>query len=164
MFYCNEVGDPMKKRLKQWTISDEKCNVIVCKCIGWIHYWAKNSGGALPLIFCIHVRLGPIYWGIIYLAKRIIRWWYITCKEPENIICDVILHVDIFHNFKIPYITRTFFTKFTYNKYIGPCIFCRMLFLIFLLVIPPHAKNKQNGQIWATNLRFFRVELLMCVY
>ena len=26
--------------------------------------------------------------GVIYLAKKIIRWWYFTCKNPENIICD----------------------------------------------------------------------------
>jgi hypothetical protein len=25
-------------------------------------------GDSLPLIFCIHVRSGPIYWGVIYLA------------------------------------------------------------------------------------------------
>jgi hypothetical protein len=31
-------------------------------------------GGALPLIFCIHVHSGPIYWGAIYLAKKIIRY------------------------------------------------------------------------------------------
>ena len=30
-------------------------------------------GGSLPLIFCIHVHLGLIYWGVIYLAKNIIR-------------------------------------------------------------------------------------------
>jgi hypothetical protein len=26
----------------------------------------------------------------------------------------------MFHYFKIPYFTCTFFTKFTYNEYIGP--------------------------------------------
>ena len=67
------------------------------------------SGGALPLVFCIHVRSGPIYWEVIYLAKTIIRWWYFTCKEPETIICDGILHVNIFHYFKIPYITCIYF-------------------------------------------------------
>jgi len=58
--------------------------------------------------------------GVIYLAKKIIRWWYFTCKKPENIICDGILHVNMFHYFKIPYFTCNFFTKFTYNEYIGP--------------------------------------------
>jgi hypothetical protein len=34
----------------------------------------RSSGSSLPLIFCIHVRSGPIYWGGgIYLAKNIIR-------------------------------------------------------------------------------------------
>jgi hypothetical protein len=54
--------------------------------------------------------------GGIYLAKKIIRWWYFTCKKPENIICDGILNVNMFHNFKIPYFTCFFFTKFTYNE------------------------------------------------
>ena len=36
------------------------------------HYEA--SGGSLPLIFCIHVRSGPIYRGAIYLAEKIIRY------------------------------------------------------------------------------------------
>jgi len=58
--------------------------------------------------------------GGIYLAKEIIRWWYFTCKKPENIICDGILHVNMFHYFKIPYFTCKVFTKFTYNEYIGP--------------------------------------------
>jgi hypothetical protein len=43
-----------------------------------------------------------------------------TCKKPKNIICDGILHVNMFHYFKIPYFTCYFFTKFTYNEYIGP--------------------------------------------
>jgi hypothetical protein len=57
--------------------------------------------------------------GVVYLAKKI-RWWYFTCKKPKNIICDGILHVNMFHYFKIPYFTCTFFTKFTYNEHIGP--------------------------------------------
>jgi len=58
--------------------------------------------------------------GVIYLAKKIIRWWYFTCIKPENIICDGILHVNMFHYFKIPYFMCNVFTKFTYNEYIGP--------------------------------------------
>ena len=75
-------------------------------------------GNSLPLIFCIHVRLGPIYWGVIYLAKKILRWWYFTCKKPENIICDGI------------------FTKFIYNEYIGP-YFLSNFVLNFLPVNSP---------------------------
>jgi hypothetical protein len=78
------------------------------------------SGSSLPLIFCIHVRSGPIYWGVYLLAKKIIRWWCFTCKKHENIICDGILHVNMFHYFKIPYFTCNFFIEFTYNEYIGP--------------------------------------------
>jgi hypothetical protein len=90
------------------------------------HIWEGNIiprslGSSLPLIFCIHVRLGPIQWGgVIYLAKKIIRWLHFTFKMPENIICDGILHVNMFYYFKIPYFTCTFFTKFNYNEYIGP--------------------------------------------
>jgi hypothetical protein len=58
--------------------------------------------------------------GVIYLAKKIIRWWYFTCKNPENIVCDGILHVNVFHYFKTPYFTCNVFIKFTYNEYIGP--------------------------------------------
>ena len=91
--------------------------------LGWL--WILTTsisipGRSLPLIFCIHVRSGPIYWGGIYLAKKIIRWWYFINKKPKNIICDGILHVNMFHYFKIPYFTCNFFTKFTYNEYIGP--------------------------------------------
>jgi hypothetical protein len=96
----------------------------------------KDSGSSLPPIFCIHVRLGPIYWGVIYLAEKIIRWWYFTCKKPENIICDGILYVNMFHYFKIPYFTCTFFTKFTYNEYIGP-YFLSHVVLRFPPVISP---------------------------
>jgi hypothetical protein len=31
----------------------------------------------------------------------------------------------MFHYFKIPYFTGTFFTKFTYNEYIGPFFIAR---------------------------------------
>ena len=37
---------------------------------GW--EWVSYSGGSLPLIFCIHVRLGPIHWeGLFTLQKRL---------------------------------------------------------------------------------------------
>jgi hypothetical protein len=58
--------------------------------------------------------------GVIHLAKKIIRWWYFTCKKLENIICDGVLHVNMFHYFKIPHFICKCFTKFTYNEYIGP--------------------------------------------
>jgi hypothetical protein len=58
--------------------------------------------------------------GVIYLAIKIIRWWYFTCKKHENIICVGILYVNMFHYFKIPSFTCNFFTKLTYNEYIGP--------------------------------------------
>ena len=69
-----------------------------------------HSGGALPLIFCVHVRSGPIYRGRGYLPLQ------------KGLLGDGILHVNMFHCFKIPYITCTFLTKFTYNEYMGPLI------------------------------------------
>jgi hypothetical protein len=41
---------------------------------------------------------------------------FILQKRLEG---DGILHVNMFHYFKIPYFTCTFSTKFTYNEYIG---------------------------------------------
>ena len=118
-------------------------NVMSIYCI--FHIISTNVklvaclGGSLPLIFCIHVRSGPIYWGegVIYLAKKIIRWWYFTCKKPENIICDGILDVNMFHYFTIPYFTCTFFSKFIYNDYIGPYFFNHTLFLKKFASAPP---------------------------
>ena len=48
----------LREENESWILCDE----IIC------------SGGALPLIFCIHVRSGPIYWGGIYLAEKIIMY------------------------------------------------------------------------------------------
>jgi hypothetical protein len=85
-----------------------------CRCYNLWHVLSGSSGFGTYL-------LG----GVIYLAKKIIKWWHFTFKNPENIICDGILHVNMFH-----YFTCTFFTKFTYNKYIGP-YFYRTLFYDF---------------------------------
>jgi hypothetical protein len=65
--------------------------------------------------YFLHTRAFGTYLlggGVIYLPKKIIRWWYFTCKKPENIICHGILHVNMFHYFKIPYFICTFFIKF----------------------------------------------------
>jgi hypothetical protein len=86
-----------------------------------MRYWDVGLGRSLPHIFCIHVRSGPIYWGGGYLpCKKNYKVMVLTCKKLENIICDGILHVNMFHYFKIPYFTCNFLTKFTYNEYIEP--------------------------------------------
>jgi hypothetical protein len=41
----------------------------------------------------------------------------------------------MFHYYKIPYFTCNFFTRFTYNEYIGPYFFYRTLFYDFCPVI-----------------------------
>jgi hypothetical protein len=96
----------------------------------------RPSGRSLPLIFCIHVRSGPIYWGGYLPCRKDYKVMVFTCKKPGNIICDGILHVNMFHYFKIPYFTCKFFTQFIYNEYIDP-IFYRTLFLKFSPVNPP---------------------------
>jgi hypothetical protein len=93
-----------------------------------------SLGSSLPLIFCIHVRSGPIYWeGYLPCRKD---YKVMVCKKPKNIICDSILHVNMFHYFRIPYFTCTIFTKFTYNEYIGP-YFLSHVVLRFSPVISP---------------------------
>jgi hypothetical protein len=90
--------------------------------------------GEITPSYILHTRAFGTYLlgGGGYLpCKKIIRWWYFTCKKLENIICDGILHVNMFHYFKIPYFTCNYFTKFTYNEYIGPYFFiarCSMIF------------------------------------
>jgi hypothetical protein len=66
--------------------------------------------GEITPSYILHTRAFETYLlgGVIYLAKKIIRWWYFTCKKPKNIICDGILHVNMFHYFKIPYFTCNF--------------------------------------------------------
>ena len=71
-------------------------------------------GGCSPS-YILQTRSGPVYWVVSFPAKRIIKWW---CY-PKNIVCDGVLHVNMFCCFKIPCITCTFFTKFIYNEYIG---------------------------------------------
>jgi hypothetical protein len=74
--------------------------------------------------------------GVIYLAQKIIRWWYFTCKKHENIICDGILHVNMFHYFKIPYLHVHFLQNLT-TMNILDLIFYRILFYNFRPLISP---------------------------
>jgi hypothetical protein len=63
--------------------------------------------GEITPSYILHTRaFGTYLLGVTYLAKRLYG--------------DGILHVNMFHYFKIPYFTCTFFSKFTYNEYIGP--------------------------------------------
>jgi hypothetical protein len=89
------------------------------------------SGSSLPLIFCIHVRSGPIYWGVIYLAKKIIRWWYFTCKKHENIICDGNLHVKHILLFQNPLFYMYIFYKIYLQWIYWTLFFYRTLFYDF---------------------------------
>jgi hypothetical protein len=47
----------------------------------------------------------------------------------------------MFHYFKIPYFTYTFFTKFTYNEYIGPYFFIERCSTIFASDLPEPASK-----------------------
>jgi hypothetical protein len=52
--------------------------------------------------------------------------------------CDGILHVNMFHYLKIPYFTCTFFTKFTYNEYIGPYFLSHVVLQFFASDLPDY--------------------------
>jgi hypothetical protein len=52
----------LREENESWILCDE----IIC------------SGGAFPLIFCIHVRLGPIYWGGYLPCRKDYQVWYFT--------------------------------------------------------------------------------------
>jgi hypothetical protein len=87
-----------------------------------IKLWILDLGENTPSYILHTCVFGTYLLGVGgYLPyKKIIRWWHFTCKKPENIICGGILHVNMFHYFKIPSFTFNVFTKFTYNEYIGP--------------------------------------------
>ena len=52
--------------------------VIKCSCMFVVqvsqpsNFCTLDSGSSLPLIFCIHVRLGPIYWGGLFTLQKIL--------------------------------------------------------------------------------------------
>jgi len=101
---------------------------LYCRWSNITHiYWMQinieiKALGEFTPSYNLHTRAFATYLlgGVIYLTKKIIRWWYFTCRKPKNIICDGNLHINMFYYFKISYFTCTFFTKFTYNEYIGP--------------------------------------------
>jgi hypothetical protein len=110
--------------------------------VGFHLHSASQTRGVHSLLYFAYTCVRDLFiGGGIYLAKKIIRWWCFTCKKHENIICDGILHVNMFHYFKIPYFTCTFFTEFTHNEYIGPCFLSHVV-LRFLLVNSPSSQNK----------------------
>jgi hypothetical protein len=84
--------------------------------------WILASGSSLPLIFCIHVRSGPIYWG-----------GYLTCKKYFKVMvfyiqtCLIMLESPILH---------VRLKKITYNEYIGPYFFITRCFTIFASELP----------------------------
>jgi len=95
-------------------------------------------GGVTPS-YILHTRAFKTYLlggRVIFLAENILRWWYFTYKKPENIICDGILHVNMFHYFEIHYFTCTFFTKFIYNEYIGPHFLSHVVSKFFSSELP----------------------------
>jgi hypothetical protein len=55
-----------------------------------------------------------------------------------------ILHVNMFHYFKIPYFICNFFTKFTYNEYIGPYFLSHIVLRFLPSDLPGHAWNHRS--------------------
>ena len=89
-------------------------------------YWTLDnddlSRGVHSLLYFAYTCVWDLFFlGGDYLpCKKNYKVIVFTCKKHENIICGGILHVNMFHYFKLPYFTCTFFTKFIYNEYIGP--------------------------------------------
>ena len=96
-----------------------------------VKFVAAKLGEFTPS-YILHTRAFKTYLlgGGIYLA--------------EKIICDGILHINIFHYFRIPYYTCTFFTKFIYNEYIRP-YFLSHVVLKFLTVDSLRKKLKDHN-------------------
>ena len=105
--------------------------------VGECGFGPSSRGVHSLLYFAYTCVLGPIYWGVIYIEKMNIRCWYFTCKVPKHVICDGILHVNMFHYFNVPYITCKCFTKFTYNEYIGPNFLSHVVSKKFPVPPPP---------------------------
>ena len=65
------------------------------------------------------------------------------------------VHVNMFHYFRIPYFTCTFFTKFIYNEYIGPYILSHIVSKKFASEPPESSINLvvrvliMDGLVWA---------------
>jgi hypothetical protein len=96
-----------------------------CLCYFFIMVLCHNhvlvfSRGVHSLLYFAYTCVRDLFILEGLFTLQIIRWWYFTCKKSENIICDGILHVNMFHYCKIPYFTCTFSTKFIYNEYIRP--------------------------------------------
>ena len=83
--------------------------------------WSSLRPGEITPSYILHTRaFGTYFFGGLLPYKKNYKVMVFTCKKPANIICDVILHVNMFHYFQIPYFTCNYFIKFTYNEYIGP--------------------------------------------
>jgi hypothetical protein len=87
-----------------------------------------------------------LYFAYTCVRDLFIGGGYLPCKKnykaPDGIVhvkslkilyVMVFLHVKMFHYFEILYFTCTFFTKFTYNEYIGPYVLSHVV-LRFSLV------------------------------
>jgi hypothetical protein len=65
------------------------------------------------------------------------------------------VHVNMFHYFRIPYFTCTFFTKFIYNEYIGPYFLSHIVSKFFASEPPESSINLvvrvliMDGLVWA---------------
>jgi hypothetical protein len=84
--------------------------------------------------YILHTRAFGAYLLGVYLScnKELYGDGVLHVKRLKILYVMVILHVNMFHYFKIPYFTCTFFTKFIYNEYIEPYfIFYRALFYNF---------------------------------
>jgi hypothetical protein len=147
-FMVMALGSCVKWRWGMWVLFN--FNLFLCfsksgldvhinkTCVALANLQWSIPGEITPS-YILHTRAFGTYLlgGVIYLAKKIIRWWYFRCKKLENIIYDGILHVNMFHYFKIPYFTCNFFYKIYLQWIYWTLFFYRMLFYDFCPVISP---------------------------
>jgi hypothetical protein len=69
--------------------------------------WAASRGVHSLLYFAYTCVRDLFIGGLFTLQKRLSGDGILHVKKPENIICDGILHVNMFHYFRIPYFTCT---------------------------------------------------------
>jgi hypothetical protein len=116
--------------------------------------WLSISGSSLPLMFCIHVRSGSIYWGGVFTLQKRLK-------------CDGNLHVNMFHYLKIPYFIGTFFLQNIPTKNILDLIFYRTLFYDFRQWTPRAFDStclfsKISQVFYVCNLWLWRV--IICIF
>ena len=71
---------------------------------------AMGGRVSLPLVFCIHMRLGPIYPGVIYLVEKLESMGFFRINVNACLLTHPINNYNFLgNNLEIPYFTYTTF-------------------------------------------------------